>query len=247
MSSRAGWLVLLALAFESFACARTTDVYVGSAFDPLPASASGAAGAPGGGSAPAPRAGTTGTDVAPTAVPDAAVAADASPPIAGDDAPEPLPPPFVEPVQCSPGTDDCDGDRSNGCEVDLETDPMHCGECGIACAGPDCDCVDGELDSVCPAQRADCNGDATDGCEVDIGTDSANCGACGSVCSDTGQGVRSATCEAAACVLVCSSPMLRGNCDGNPDNGCETDLYHDPENCSQCGMQCSACLDALCL
>jgi hypothetical protein len=33
-----------------------------------------------------------------------------------------------------PGTADCDGCATNGCEVDLTTDPMNCGRCGRACA-----------------------------------------------------------------------------------------------------------------
>jgi alpha-tubulin suppressor-like RCC1 family protein len=40
---------------------------------------------------------------------------------------------------CDAGHDNCDGDFSNnGCEVDLETDPVHCGSCSNACAVPKC-------------------------------------------------------------------------------------------------------------
>lgn len=37
---------------------------------------------------------------------------------------------------------DCDGDAANGCEVDTDTDPMHCGACGAPCGIGSC--VDGE-------------------------------------------------------------------------------------------------------
>ncbi len=43
---------------------------------------------------------------------------------------------------CLPGTEDCDGDMSNGCE-DLASDPLHCGVCGQDCLGGAC------LDGTC--------------------------------------------------------------------------------------------------
>lgn len=33
---------------------------------------------------------------------------------------------------------DCDGDPTNGCEVDVATSPRHCGRCGTACDGGGC-------------------------------------------------------------------------------------------------------------
>ncbi len=39
---------------------------------------------------------------------------------------------------CEAGWGDCDGDRSNGCEVDLNTSPEHCGKCDIVCTGSEC-------------------------------------------------------------------------------------------------------------
>lgn len=41
---------------------------------------------------------------------------------------------------CQNGRGDCDGDPTNGCEVDLRSAPLHCGACGAACAaGEVCD------------------------------------------------------------------------------------------------------------
>ncbi|MCU0672317.1 MAG: hypothetical protein MUE69_05935 [Myxococcota bacterium] len=34
---------------------------------------------------------------------------------------------------CAAGFDDCDGAFANGCEVELENDPSHCGVCGRSC------------------------------------------------------------------------------------------------------------------
>jgi hypothetical protein len=33
-------------------------------------------------------------------------------------------------------------------------------------------------------------------------------------------------------------PEGTADCDGNPANGCETDLKHDPKNCGACGHTC---------
>lgn len=43
----------------------------------------------------------------------------------------------AEAPDCAVGTDECDGDMSNGCE-DLTTDARHCGECGHDCRGGSC-------------------------------------------------------------------------------------------------------------
>jgi hypothetical protein len=39
---------------------------------------------------------------------------------------------------CSPGFANCDGEASDGCEVDLESDPTNCGACGVSCDGRAC-------------------------------------------------------------------------------------------------------------
>jgi hypothetical protein len=52
--------------------------------------------------------------------------------------------------------------------------------------------------------------------------------------------------------LVC--PTGRGDCDGDPSNGCETDLSADASNCRACGHACSGsegaaaglCVDGRC-
>ena len=48
--------------------------------------------------------------------------------------------------ECAPGFGDCNGDASDGCEIDLRQHPGHCGACGNACdlaAGQPC------IDGVC--------------------------------------------------------------------------------------------------
>jgi hypothetical protein len=87
-------------------------------------------------------------------------------------------------ASCDSGYGDCDGANSDGCEVDLTSDPNHCWACGRSCpsingAGV---CFEGECAISCSAGYDDCNGDAADGCEVEIESDPNNCGNCGDVC-----------------------------------------------------------------
>jgi hypothetical protein len=41
-------------------------------------------------------------------------------------------------TMCPPGTGDCNGDPSDGCETDTTSDPGHCGRCGHDCDGGAC-------------------------------------------------------------------------------------------------------------
>jgi Cys-rich repeat protein len=85
---------------------------------------------------------------------------------------------------------DCDGDRANGCEVNLTHDPANCYGCGIACtalphATPGCTVAGCGL-GACLAGWADCNHVVHDGCEYDttgFANDPLNCGNCGNACA----------------------------------------------------------------
>ena len=46
----------------------------------------------------------------------------------------------------------------------------------------------------------------------------------------------SATCQAGDCHFECD--LNRGDCDGSPANGCETDLLSDPDYCGDCETDC---------
>jgi hypothetical protein len=41
-------------------------------------------------------------------------------------------------IVCSPGFADCNGDPTDGCEVQLSADPEHCGMCETSCGSGDC-------------------------------------------------------------------------------------------------------------
>lgn len=50
---------------------------------------------------------------------------------------------------CVPGFDDCNGDGTDGCEIDLQNDRLHCGGCGDRCFGGR-DCCDADCSNSCP-------------------------------------------------------------------------------------------------
>lgn len=169
-----------------------------------------------------------------------------------DSAPPPTPTTEMEdaampPPTCTAGLADCDGDASNGCEADLASDPRHCGSCGTACQSADCACQDGVLVTQCASGRADCDGDVSTGCETDLMTDMRNCGDCDQRCHAEGFAATSATCEQGSCRITCQRLGLREDCDGDPDNGCEAELWEDPDNCGVCGRSCQICNDGRCL
>ena len=55
---------------------------------------------------------------------------------------------------CYPPCYDCDGDPSNGCEINISDDTDNCGACGNVC-DPDLNCVAGECIAVCSEEFPD--------------------------------------------------------------------------------------------
>lgn len=88
-------------------------------------------------------------------------------------------------ASCDVGYDDCNDLVSDGCEVDLKSDPAHCGTCESVCsvANGVAGCTNSGCSVAnCDVNRADCNGLVADGCESSTQTDMSNCGKCGTVC-----------------------------------------------------------------
>lgn len=138
--------------------------------------------------------------------------------------------------QCSAGYGNCDGNPNNGCETSTSGNASHCGTCGTVCQqvnGANA-CVAGTCHPTCVNGFSDCDGNPNNGCERATGSDPNNCGGCGIQClAQNG----TTSCLAGVCVPSCSSGF--GNCDGNPNNGCETDTSNNPSNCGTCGHSCA--------
>lgn len=221
------------------ACAPSHDLYLGS---DIRADAGSSTLTPDAAGEPVPS--STSTDASSVAAP--AVEDAGMPPRAGAPAmPMQMPAP-PGPLTCANGTGDCDEDAGNGCETDLFADEKHCGVCGAACPTADCECQAGKAVTVCRRGRADCDQNPANGCEVDIDTSMQNCGACGRSCHTNGHDAITAVCEAGRCRLTCESELFPElDCDGNPDNGCETSIWTDNQNCGACGVRCT-CADGVC-
>jgi hypothetical protein len=130
--------------------------------------------------------------------------------------------------------------------------PNSCGgggvpnQCGCSCTLPNADaqCSDGGCAiAQCKAGWTDCNGSSADGCEVQESSDPSNCGACGKSCKYSNA---SAKCVTASCQIdKCTSGF--GNCDGQEDTGCETDLTTSKANCGSCSRACGGqCVGGQC-
>jgi alpha-tubulin suppressor-like RCC1 family protein len=141
-------------------------------------------------------------------------------------------------LACESGWADADGDRANGCELDITTD-ANCGRPGNACVsgvGGLTTCVSGACSTMsCASGSGNCNSDIADGCEVNLTGDAANCGACGSACSVPNG---APACAAGACAVGSCNAGYR-DCNTSVTDGCEIDAQTDVRNCGACGNACS--------
>lgn len=144
--------------------------------------------------------------------------------------------------QCELGFYDCDGDRSNGCEIEASSE--HCGTCDTNCgANPDgISCV---LDKTIVQYRCGCTVDSScDGgqrqcCDLRcVDRDDVNhCGDCETSCNDPSQ-------------PACIDPY-NGNCGCDSNDQCgagficcdEHCIAIDVDNCGECGRVCDAKTD----
>ncbi len=100
----------------------------------------------------------------------------------------------------------CFGTTCFGTCVDLSSDLISCGACGVSCASEAAFdstnsvqpvCSSGVCTLTCRQGQADCNGNVTDGCEVNTDSDPRNCGACGRTCD----AVAGQACVSGRCVV----------------------------------------------
>jgi hypothetical protein len=137
-------------------------------------------------------------------------------------------------MTCSPGWDDCDDVRTNGCEASL-ADPATCGSCTTACA-PTPHAVASCTGSGCGIASCDdgwgdCNTLASDGCERALNT-LTDCGTCLVACAPAN--ATGSDCADGSCGYAdCSAGWL--DCDSHPENGCELSAG----TATACGTSCA--------
>ncbi|MEM9068027.1 MAG: hypothetical protein AAGE52_05950, partial [Myxococcota bacterium] len=131
-------------------------------------------------------------------------------------------------LRCDAPFADCDGDPSNGCEVDTAESLDHCGACDARCDVPSANetCELGECRiGDCVEGFDDCNGLLSDGCEARLDS-VATCGSCLQSC-DADTPICNASVDPFVCVEDC--PGGATLC----DRRC-VDAQNDPLNCGGC-------------
>lgn len=140
------------------------------------------------------------------------------------------------------------GDAGEACAVpltacgascsDLQSDPLNCGGCGIACDTAHAEvCSQGKCALACGGGTSKC-GSAC----FDLQSDAKNCGACGTSCKQ-GEQCANGTCQTAcgAGLSLCGAK--------NGSQAC-VDSQSDDQNCGKCGNVCgsnNACVAGSCV
>ncbi len=143
-----------------------------------------------------------------------------------------------------------DGRCAVGCASDADCRGLACDLVNHVCLGcaSDADCAPGsrcaegactpgcESSKTCPGSLACC-----DGLCRNVLTDPASCGACGDACGEAER------CINGACGPGPCQPGF-GECDGDAETGCETELVSNPTNCGRCRAVCASglCSGGLC-
>lgn len=142
---------------------------------------------------------------------------------------------------CRSGLADCNSLPEDGCEIDLQSDVLHCNACDAVCstAQGTPTCQQGQCQIACQAYYEDCDTDVSNGCETHLVT-TTDCLACGIDC-----GVNTRCQVPSGC--GCQTDFL--DCDGDTTLGCEVDRLTDEQHCGACGVACppsTYCLGGQC-
>ena len=115
-------------------------------------------------------------------------------------------------ITCATGYADIDKEISNGCEVNINTDSMHCGTLNI-------NCTTSLVGSVCKDGVCTCQGDTT---------------SCAGKCLNY-SALHIASCSGTA-ITACATGYA--DIDKDISNGCEVNLMTDNDNCGKIGINC---------
>jgi hypothetical protein len=151
-------------------------------------------------------------------------------------------------VDCPLGFADCNQEEADRCETDLTT-TEDCGACGTHCSDVhgEPSCTSRGCRIACDDGYDDCDEDVATGCETRLATDASRCGSCGNECKNENGSTR---CVDGECSPRCEGGY--GDCDGDPTNGCETNLSSSESHCGACGERCApshadgVCDDGVC-
>ena len=90
--------------------------------------------------------------------------------------------------------------------------------------------------ATCPALDVDLPPHA---CGTDLSVDVNHCGACNAACRNpSGAYNIHMACSSGQCQAFCKEH--HADCNGIPDDGCESSALDDPDNCGSCGDRCPA-------
>ncbi|MBK7581929.1 MAG: hypothetical protein IPI67_17195 [Myxococcales bacterium] len=135
-------------------------------------------------------------------------------------------------VKCSAPYADCDGDLTNGCESDTESDSKNCGGCKSACPvvlNASATCTKGACGFQCAAPYDNCDSNAANGCEIDLSKDPLNCSGCGKPCAGAPTGAKKLVCAASKC--TCDAGLTQ--CSAGSGSAC-VNASKDPQFCGGC-------------
>lgn len=150
--------------------------------------------------------------------------------------------------ECNAPYADCDTDFLNGCEVNLRSNPEHCGRCGRSCGAPNfarAECSEGACVPLCDPGHGNCDGNPLNGCEVDLQYDPRHCGGCGRACG-AGQGCRRGQCVSTTGALLCSTQAALtclsagGRTPTNAQDGKIVCVFGNVSTTDFCGQSCGS-------
>ncbi len=139
---------------------------------------------------------------------------------------------------CDGRDDDCDGRVDE--DIDLESDPLHCGACDNACpVDPEnaaSACVGGTCTLRCDEGFEDCDDEAPTGCEAVL-SKPQHCGSCGLRCEGA-----TPFCQPGDAGFACVESCEAGTTDCA---GACVDVTSDPLRCGGCDVRCAAPANAV--